>query len=252
MDKTRTFLAVTVAVVAAVGVAAAPGAQARSGDVEIQCHGGAVSIGEEYWASDVTIVDECQTVVVAYGQLKVVAGDVHTVLFTAEATQSQLRAHAITGTVVVAATQADVVWETGQPVVVDIGGQNTINVSGDGDPATVTQNHDEQAQAVRDRFRPDTVMTCHGGSLIVDQNQKHILVTDHCKSIVLVATQTTILANDVEMVVIPRGADQSEVYTHGLTGQVVISADQADAYWETGKPHTIDAGTQNTLGGYQR
>ncbi|MCL2092084.1 MAG: hypothetical protein FWH11_12950, partial [Micrococcales bacterium] len=101
-----------------------------------------------------------------------------------------------------------------------------------------------EAEAYRAKFDPETMLTCQGGSLTIDDTYSHdrVLVVDNCESIVVDARHAEILAQDVGAVTI--NGYYSELRAHGISNSIEISSDSSNnkVYWEVGDPAVVGGG----------
>ncbi|MCL2468143.1 MAG: septum formation family protein [Micrococcales bacterium] len=99
---------------------------------------------------------------------------------------------------------------------------------------------------IAEASQSSTTMTCGGGSLVIEaRSLSEIVVVDTCKSIVVNAPQSTIVARDVENVTI--NSSQVLFGAQTISGQIVMSGAQVRVVFESGEPLVVDNGRLNKI-----
>ncbi len=108
----------------------------------------------------------------------------------------------------------------------------------------------EEGESRRSVYAPaiDITTGCSAGSLVLDQDNSTVRVTEACGKITIAASSVHVLAERVDSLVILSQAACNVVLVRSA-GSVVISGDNNFVYWDQGAPKTVRVtGGSNKVG----
>jgi hypothetical protein len=83
--------------------------------------------------------------------------------------------------------------------------------------------------------RFDLITGCPGGTLVLNESLQTVKITQNCHSVTIQASSVSVVAQDVDSLVIEDGGSGSTVLTANLAQATVIGG-LSTVYWDSGNP----------------